>query len=323
MDQPAAIDTHAHIYPTWYLDRLEQIGINPATTAIARGLDADSTDHDIAQRLLWMDRAGVATQVIAPTPQVPAGPDPASSQATARMINDEYIDIAGRYPGRFDVYGAPPLPHIDQSVSEICRLFARTPAVGVSITTTLPDATSIASPRLDPVCAALDDHAAVVNIHPTGFGAFSPMITEPRLEWVNGAPVEDATATLQLLKADIPGRYPRIRFHIAHLGGDLPFLAQRIEDNYADWNAFPASPVQTLRAMWFDAANFHTPSLVLTRNTFGSDRILAGSDHPYFQHDKYVRAFDYIRAAPLPDIDIHDILAGNARALYEGRRPTA
>ncbi|CAB0571405.1 hypothetical protein FRC0141_02148 [Corynebacterium diphtheriae] len=59
-----------------------------------------------------------------------------------------------------------------------------------------------------------------VNIHPTGSGAHSTMIQGAGLEWVNGAPVEDATAVLQLLKED------------------MPFLAQHIED----WGALPALP---------------------------------------------------------------------------------
>ena len=61
---------------------------------------------------------------------------------------------------------------------------------------------------------------------------------------INGAPVEDAIAVLQLLKADIPARFPGVRLHIAHLAGDLAFLAQRIEDNDEDWKAFAPSPRQ-------------------------------------------------------------------------------
>ncbi|CAB0576494.1 hypothetical protein CIP107534_02139 [Corynebacterium diphtheriae] len=88
-----------------------------------------------------------------------------------------------------------------------------------------------------------------VNIHPTGSGAHSTMIQGAGLEWVNGAPVEDATAVLQLLKED------------------MPFLAQHIED----WGALPALPCA-------DAAEY-----------YGATQVLAGSDHSYFQEEKYVR----------------------------------
>lgn len=37
---------------------------------------------------------------------------------------------------------------------------------------------------------------------------------------------------------------------------------------------------------------------------------------PYFQKEKYVRAFDYVRGAHMPESDIAGILDGNARALY-------
>ena len=148
----------------------------------------------------------------------------------------------------------------------------------------------------------------------------SPLIQRHGLAWVNGAPVEDATAVLHLLKADVPRRFPNIRFHVAHLGGDLPFLAQRLEDNYTDWDAFPASPLESLRSMWFDAANFHTPSLVLAATTLGAGQLLGGSDHPYFQADKYLRAFAYIREAPLTPETVDAILRANAISLYGADR---
>ena len=72
-----AIDVHAHVYPAVYLDRLEEIGVDPATTAIARDLGADSTDADMSARLKLMGQAGVETQVLAVTPQSPSGVEPA------------------------------------------------------------------------------------------------------------------------------------------------------------------------------------------------------------------------------------------------------
>lgn len=77
-----------------------------------------------------------------------------------------------------------------------------------------------------------------------------------------------------------------------------------------------------LRTMVFDAANFHAPSLVLTDTTFGTSQLLAGSDDPYFQGEKYVRAFSYIRQAPLPEKTIEAILRSNAIELYEADRLT-
>ena len=123
------------------------------------------------------------------------------------------------------------------------------------------------------------------------------MINQADLAWVNGAPVEDATAVLQLLKAEIPHRYPNIRFHIAHLGGDLAFLSQRLEDNFEDWH-------------------FYAPSLRLALKTYDPKRVMLGSDYPYFRYKKYTRAVGYIKEAKLPANIEADILYRNAYTFY-------
>lgn len=312
----AALDCHAHVFPDDYLDFLVAHGQPESQVAIARGLHASNSAEDIADRLEWMDTAGVATQIIAVTPQVPVLPTEADSLTAATLINDAYAQLIADHPGRFLGYGAVPLPHVSASISEIERIFGELNFLGVSIPTIIGDQMFLNDAALDPIWEALNAHHAVVNIHPTGHGACSPMLASAHLEWVNGAPIEDATATLQLLKADVPRRFPNITFHIAHLGGDLPFLAQRIEDNYTDWQAFAASPIEQLRGMYFDAANFHEPSLALAAETFGTSQILAGSDIPYFQEERYVRAFSYIRTSRLTDEDKNKILFANAVSLY-------
>lgn len=309
MSDILAIDTHAHVYPAFYLDMLEKKGVDPSSTQIARGINADSTEEDISQRITWMDRAGVQQQILAVTPQVP--PD----AEAAAWINDEYERLIKAHPGRFQAYGALPLPHVDDALKELKAIYQRG-FLGVSLPTVFADGTTLDDHRFEPLWQSLNDHNAVVNIHPTGNGACSPLIANKGLSWVNGAPVEDATAVLHLLKAGIPVQFPNIQFHIGHLGGDLAFLFQRIEDNYEDWNAFPQSPQESLRLFYFDAANFYEPALRLAVESYGATQILAGSDHPYFQNEKYVRAFSYIRGAALPTEVKNSILVTNAERLY-------
>lgn len=310
------IDTHAHVYPGKHLDAIEALGIDPSSTRIARGMAADSTAEDMALRVEWMDRAEVDAQVLSIMPQSAFGADAREVAEAVRQANDDYAGLLAAYPGRFFAYAHLPLPHAEASVHELRRVLAIAGFVGVSVPTVFPDGSNLAQSSLDPIWEELDRQATVLNVHATGQSACSPLIADAGLAWVNGAPVEDATAVLHLLQADVPRRFPNIRFHIAHLGGDLAFLSQRIEDNFEDWDAFPSSPNAALRGMWFDAANFHEPALRLAVETYGADRIVAGSDHPYFQKEKYVRAFDYIRGAELPSESIDAILSGNVADLY-------
>lgn len=310
------IDTHAHVYPAKHLDTIESLGVDPASTKIARGMHADSDAHDMAERLEWMDRAGVDAQVLSVMPQGAFGPDSGPVAEAAASVNDTYAEIIATYSGRFFAYAHLPLPHVDESIAEARRTLQLPGFLGVSVPTVFPDGTALSDPGLDEIWAELDRQGTVVNVHPTGQGVCSPLIADAGLAWVNGAPVEDATAVLHLLKADVPRRFPHIRFHIAHLGGDLAVLFQRIEDNFEDWDAFASSPQSALRSMWFDAANFYEPALRLALEAYGRDKVMAGSDHPYFQHEKYVRAFDYVRSAKVEADVVDAILGGNAAELY-------
>ncbi|MDY5589142.1 MAG: amidohydrolase family protein [Arcanobacterium sp.] len=316
-----AIDTHAHVYPARYLDFLESIGVSPDSTHIARNLRADSTETDMAARLAMMDTAGVQLQIISATPQLPFVDSSANAAAAVRMINDIYADIVATHPDRFCAYGSLPLPHVDESLAEISHIFddlgREAGFLGVAMNTFIGADGPLTTPALAPVFEELDRRGAIVYIHPAGGAAGCAAVADHGLTWVNGAPMEDAIAVLQLLKGDYPHKFPHIRFHIAHLGGDLPFLSQRIQDNYDDWHAFAHSPAETFQRLFVDAANFHQPSLRMALETYGANHVMAGSDYPYFQDAKYTRAMDYIRTAHLPEEVCNAVLYGTAQHLYE------
>lgn len=310
------VDTHAHVYPAAHLDDLEKCGIPHDDTAIARGLQADDTAEDMAARIAMMDAAGVDVQVLSATPQMPALENEADAVRLCRDLNDRYARLAREYPGRFLCYAALPIPHADASVAELRRCLDELGFVGAAVPAFLGADGSIADGALDAVYAELDARGSILYIHPAGHAAGSAAMRDHGLTWVNAAPMEDAIATLQLMKHDVPARFPGMRIHVAHLGGDLPFLAQRIQDNYDDWGAFEHSPRETLRAIWFDAANFFGPSLRLALEVYDPAKVLAGSDYPYFRDDKYTRAFTYIRDAGLAPGQADAILSDNPAALY-------
>lgn len=308
------IDTHAHLWPVDYLDYLEKYGA--PGVAIARNLRATDSEEDLRTRFAMMDAAGVSRQVLSASPQILQTSDAVACATGARMINDTYAALVKRYPDRFLAYGAVPLPHVDEAIAEARRCIEQLGFAGIALTTLIANKT-VADPAYLPFYAELDRLGAILYIHPTGCGTLSPMVNDFHLEWVVGAPFEDTLATLQLLKADIPHKHPNIKFHIAHLGGVAAFLMQRIEDNFTGWKAFPRSPTAELSKMWFDTANFHGPALRCIAETFGTERLMLGSDFPYFQDALYTRIVTYVEQSGLPHGVTEAILSGNARDLYK------
>lgn len=309
------IDTHAHLWSAEYLDYLKSLGSEG--TDIAKNINAGITEEELNKRFEMMKEANVATQIISATPQSPQWGTKEEAHQSAVMINDLYEEMVKKYPGKFLAYGAVSLPYVEQAIEEAKILLQKNEFIGIAIPTLVQNKISIGDAQFEPFFKAMNELNAVIYIHPTGCGAMSPMINDFSLEWVVGAPLEAMIATLQLLKQDIPQKYPNIKFHISHLGGALPFLIQRIEDNYEDWDAFSESPFDVIKQQfWFDTANFHVPSLVNAVYTFDPAHFMLGSDFPYFQDEKYTRAVKYIEESGIDAQHIDGILHGNAMHLY-------
>src|SRR5436305_6596867 len=77
----------------------------------------------IENRLADMDRMGIVIQAISPSPnQTYYAADPDLGIATARVVNDNLADIAGRHPDRFAPLGTVPFQAPDLAVAELDRL---------------------------------------------------------------------------------------------------------------------------------------------------------------------------------------------------------
>lgn len=231
------IDTHAHLWSKEYLDQLKALMLQAGATDATKDARVDNAmtdDGDLSARITMMDQAGVQYQVLSATPQSPSWGSADEATAMARQINDLYADVIKQYSDRFLAYGAVPLPYVDEAISEARRCIDELGFMGIAINTLIKNELSIADPKFLPFYEAMNQMGAVIYIHPTGCGAASAMVNDFDLHWVVGAPIEDTVAVLQLLKANIPQQFGNIKFHVAHLGGFLPFVMQRIEDNYND-----------------------------------------------------------------------------------------
>jgi predicted TIM-barrel fold metal-dependent hydrolase len=258
----------------------------------------------------------VDMQVLSACPQLPYGGDREKAARAARFVNDQYAGLAGRYPGRFSVFAALPMPHLDEAVTELGRALDELGAAGVAMNTTVLGR-ALVEPDFEPLFAELNGRSAVLYLHPAGNNARSPLIGDYHLTWMVGAPVEDTISVMQLITHGIPTRYPDIKIINSHLGGALPMLLQRADDQYR-WEApdTPEPPSVAARRMWYDTVGHgHVPALKCAIDSFGADRLLLGTDFPYENGDTFVRAVDYISDPQIDGSAARAILDQNAGAL--------
>src|SRR5204863_5230067 len=90
----------------------------------------------VEQRLADMDRMGIDIQAISPSPnQTYYGADPDLGIATAKVVNDNLADIAGRHPDRFVPLGTVPFQSPDLAVAELDRSHKSLAFRGIQIAT--------------------------------------------------------------------------------------------------------------------------------------------------------------------------------------------
>jgi 6-methylsalicylate decarboxylase len=263
-----------------------------------------------------MDGASIQMQVLSASPQQPYVDDRAKATKAATLVNDQYADLVERYRERFRAFAALPLPHIDQSVDEMARALDQLGMVGVAMNTTVLNR-ALVEPDFEPIFAELNDRGSALYLHPSGNSACSPLISDYHLTWRVGAPIEDTISVMHLITHGIPTRYPNIKIINSHLGGALPMLLQRADDQYR-WEApdTPQPPSVASRRMWYDTVGHgYVPALKCAIDSFGSDRLLLGTDFRYEAGDTFVRAVEYVNDPQVARSDARAILDENAGAL--------
>lgn len=307
------IDIHAHLWSEEYLDLLDSYG--RSDTATQRGLGAGRTPEELSARFELNDSAGIEHQVLSVSPQNPHFEDAAAAVHSARFANDLYAEVVAQWPDRFSAFAALPLPHVDAALEELARALDHLGMVGVTVTTDILGR-SLADPIFTPLFEELDRRGTVLYIHPSGHDAGTALIGDHNMRWMVGAPVEDTIAAMQLILAGIPSRYPNVKIITSHLGGALPMILQRADNQY-QWESpdTPEKPSIAARRLWFDTVSHgHVPALRAAADTFGSDRLLFGTDFPYESGDLLRRAVTSIQDA-LPAEQAAAVLDANAAAV--------
>jgi 6-methylsalicylate decarboxylase len=307
------IDVHAHYWTDDYLDLLTDLG--KADADAARGIGAGG-GAELEARLRVMERAGVEIQVLSACPQVLYGEDGKKAVRAARFVNDQYAELVERRPDRFRAFAALPMPHVEESAGEMGRALDELGMAGIAMNTTVLGR-ALVEPDFEPVFAELNSRGAVLYLHPAGNSACSPLIGNYHLTWMVGAPVEDTISVMQLITHGFPARYPDVKIINSHLGGALPMLLQRADDQYR-WEApdTPEPPSVAARRMWYDTVGHgHVPALRCAIDSLGADRLLLGTDFPYENGDTFVRAVDYINDPQADPTAARAILDQNASSL--------
>lgn len=318
MSVAGKVDVHAHYFPGDYLDVLDALSPGEVDTANGRRSSWPTWAADLSARIEAMDRAGVAVQILSIATGGPYLQQAAAAATGARKANDCYADAVRAHPQRFAAFACLPFPHVAEALTELARALDDLGMVGVGVATTM-GGKELDDPSFDPVYAELDRRGAVLFIHPAGNACESPLLRSGGLTWPLGAPFEDSAAALALVRSGFSRKFPNVRVIVPHLGGTLPFLMQRIDHTADRFMPDATLPSSELKKFWYDTVNGHPAALRCACDTLGVDRLVFGSDYPFWRGEAHQLGADYLERAGLSGADLAAIGSGNAAALFGAR----
>jgi aminocarboxymuconate-semialdehyde decarboxylase len=324
------IDFHNHFYPPEYVAALQAPG---AGSAVRVTHDEDGNpcvhypgdynilvpghrDIDFRQRVL--DDHGVATQVISFTTPGVHVESPARAVEWARMVNDAFARIVRERPDRFTALATLPLNDPLASVAELERAMKELGLPGAMVFSNV-NHVALSDERYAPLWKMADSLEAVIYIHPT-----DPLGVEAMLDYwlmpLVGFLFDTTLAASKLVFSGVVEAHPRIRWVLTHMGGAIPYLAERLDRGYRAFAScrrhIDRPPSEYLKAFYYDTVNFNPSAVQLALDFAGADRILAGSDYPH-QIGSIPLMLDTIRELDVEPGVKARMLGGNAARLLK------
>ena len=321
------IDVHNHFYPPAYIDALRS-----GQSAVRITIDAEGNPllhypgdynvavrghRDIDYRARVLAEAGVDAQVISLTTPGTHVEAPANAARLASLVNDAFARIVSDHGDRFLAYATLPLNDAGASVRELERAVTQLGMRGAMLFSNI-NGVALADPRYEPLYEAAHSLGAILHIHPTAPVGVEAM-TDFWLMPLVGFLMDTTLAAVKLVFAGVPERFPRVRWVLSHLGGAVPYIAERFDRGF---HAFPECranihrpPSDYLKQFYYDTVNFDSNALQLAVAFAGVDHILAGSDYPH-QIGSIPSMLSSLRSLPISDDDRAKILGGNAARLF-------
>jgi aminocarboxymuconate-semialdehyde decarboxylase len=318
------LDLHTHYYPPIYFDKIRELpsefsfdkspsGQTIITYRGARFFGVTRAMTDVARRLDDMDRVGIDVEVVSlSTPNVfftDAGHQPES----ARIVNDSYAELIAQHPQRFKAFASIPMDAPDAALRELHRAIDDLKLNGVILLSNI-GGKPLTSPAYRPFFEEANRMKLCILLHP-----MLPANTDPFREYVLGPIVgfmfDTTLAVARMCFDGMLRELPDIRWIVAHLGGAVPYLMERMDNGWRDFPECRAKidelPSVYLKRLYYDTVNFNPHMLMMVREMIGADRMVMGSDYPHLL-GSIDRAVSSIEGLGISDNEKQRIFAGTA-----------
>ena len=324
--QAISIDVHNHFYPESYIKELKK---GEAVAKVSKDSEGKlilayegdynyivEGNKDIGFRLEHMDQIGIRTQILSLTTPGAHVEERERGIRLAQLTNDDFAEISAKYPGRYYGLAALPLQDPEASARELRRAVQKLGLKGGTLFTNINGKT-LDDPSFQVVFETARELDVPLFIHPT---TPSPAVSylDYRLAATVGFTVDTTMNIARLIFSGLLDRVPGLKLIASHLGGCLPYLAERLDRGY---RVFPEcqnivkEPSAYIKDTYIDAVSFEPLAVDFAYKLLGADRIMVGSDYPH-QIGDTTRCTAVIRGLNASDEEKEQMFHLNAKALF-------
>jgi aminocarboxymuconate-semialdehyde decarboxylase len=232
-----------------------------------------------------------------------------------RAINDTIAEMVQKCPDRLVGFAAMYLKDLDAAKEEMRRATQELGLKGFSTFTNI-DGVYLSERRFRPFFAEAAALQKPVFIHPLNAGP-NPVLERFHLAALIGFMFETTIVATTLVYDGLLEELPELKLVFNHLGGAVPFLADRLDRGYRFpevQKTIPKRPLEYFRRLYWDTVSFYPPAVECAHAFAGPDRLMLGSDYPFLSGD-LERAVSSIEQTSLSHEDKGKILGGTARSL--------
>ncbi len=321
------IDFHNHVYPAEYIEEIlagpsaYQVTFDSANNPVLHS----PGDYNVlvpGHRLMDarkddLKAVGVDKQIISLTAPGTLVETPERAVKLSRTVNDAFARIQQEHGDHFVALGTLPLNHPAASVRELERAILELGLKGIALFSNV-NGLALSEQRFWPLYEKADALEVVFFMHPT-YPVGVEAMTDYMLMPLVGFPADTTLAAASLVFSGVVERFSRIKWVLGHLGGAVPYLAERLDSGYEAYEEcrknISSPPSEYLRDhFYYDTVNFDAKALKLAIDFAGTSHLVAGSDYPH-QIGSLQKMLSSIRQLDVTEQEKLGILGENAARL--------
>lgn len=311
------IDFETHLTTKNYIEAKSKLHARPAKGG------SDPFQITLEQRVAQMDQYGVETQFVS----APGGLEELSVEAAtyvAKTANDEFAEMAVKYPGRFMGYATLIPQDIDGSLRELERCHDE---LGFIAWNTHTNFTSryIDEDDYFPLLELAEKLNMFIYLHPG-----PPAID--RLKGLGvmlnsglGYHVDSAITMTRLICKGVFDRLPNLKIMLGHYGEALPFMIDRMDsmakqgeagslvEKGGECNRHPGKYYFQNNIYVTTSGNFSKAAFICTKERLGMDHILFGTDFPI---ESYKTTMEFLDSMEMTQKEREMLFFKNSERLF-------